>query len=319
MRILKFGGKSLSNVNKIKNICKFIKKIYADEKNIIIVVSAMGETTDNLNTLASKFNYTDESKRELAVLLSTGEIQSASLFSIMLNSFGVPAKSLQAFQIQMKTFGDPLCSRITSINKTEILKCFKENKVAVITGFQGINSDGEITTLGRGGSDTTATALGASFDTSVEIYSDYNGVFSGDPKILNFKKLKSIDYNTMISMALGGAKVLDYRATQIAKEHNIKIFAKSSYEPNKSGTIVSNIESSVLTISSIDHLAKITITFSNKENIHNITKNVINSLIGINFHNLSINSNTLTFFISQTDKTKTIKAISTKLKLIKSE
>lgn len=317
MRILKFGGKSLSSLQKMKNICRFLKKIYKADKNIIVVVSAMGETTDSLTKLAKEFGYTESCKRELATLLSTGETKSASLLAILLSSINVPAKSLQAFQLQIKTFGDHLNSRISYINKEEILSCFKENKIVVVAGFQGVNSLNETTTLGRGGSDTTAAALGATFDKDVEIYSDFDGVFAGDPKVLNYKKLKSIDYDTMISMAFGGAKVLDARATQIAKDNSIKIHAKSSYALNSSGTIVSDIECDLITISCFDHLTKITITFTNKNNIQYIAKNVINALKDINFSNLTLNSNNLSFFIPQSDKTSVIKSISSKLKLLK--
>lgn len=317
MRILKFGGKSLSSLNKIQNICKYIKEAYKSDKNIVVVVSAMGQTTDELISLANEYGNNSSSKRELATLLSTGETQSASLFAMHLISIGVPAKSLLSFQLQTETFGDYLNSRVAYISKNPILECFKEGSVAVVAGFQGVNKKNEITTLGRGGSDTTATALGAVFGIDVEIFSDFDGVFTGDPRAFAYKKLKSVDYDTMINIALGGAKVLDSRATEIAKRHGIKIFAKCSYALNNKGTIISSIESDVIMISNIDHLCKITIAFSDKSKMNKIALNVINSLKNEKLYNLSIENEKISFFVDQAEKNIIIKTIATKLKLLK--
>lgn len=316
MKVLKFGGKSLSTPEKVQNICRNIQKIYKKDKNLIIVVSAFGKTTNELFEKAQIFGGEKINTRELDVLLSVGETSAAALVAIMLNSMGVPAKSFQGFQIELTTFGDYQNSKIAHLNKQLILECFKKEQVVVIAGFQGINKNGDITTLGRGGSDTTAAALGAVFDIPVEIYSDYNGVFAGDPKLLNFKKLKKLNFNTMQSMAKAGAKVLDFRATEIAKKFNTNIISKSSTEMHKTGTLISNIEDNVVAISSIDALSKITITFSDKSKIKFIVKNVLSCQNNVNFYNFTINFNEISFYVESSQKLNVIKFLSKKLNLL---
>ena len=224
MRILKFGGKSLDTIQKVQNVCKNIKKIYKNDKKIIVVVSAMGKTTDLLIEKMSRFCGTHPSQRELDVLLSTGETESSALFASVLVSMGVPAKSFQGFQLNLETFGDFQNSKISYLNKKPLTDSMENGVVCVVSGFQGINKNGDITTLGRGGSDTTAAAIGSVFDHDVEIYSDFNGIFCGNPRFLNFKKIKRINKNTMITMAKNGAKVLDFRAAQIAKHYCKKLY-----------------------------------------------------------------------------------------------
>ena len=316
MRVLKFGGKSLSSAEKTQNICKNIKKIYKKDKNLVIVVSAIGNSTDTLLSLAEKYSQKNTCKTELAKLLSTGETISSSLFSMMLNSMGVPAKSFSAYELEIKTFGDPLDSRIAYINKSKLNECFKNNIVVVVAGFQGINSNNEITTLGRGGSDTTATALGVILETPVEIYSDFNGVFSGDPRLLRFKKLKQVGYDIMLKMAKAGAKVLDHRAVNLAKKHNIKIISKSATSFNLKGTEISSLESDVITINEISPLSKITITFSNKDKLNFIVKNVLSCLNDIKFYNLAINNEEISFMVESHKKLNIINEISKKLNIL---
>ena len=317
MRILKFGGKSLSTFEKTQNICKNIKKIYKNDKKIIIVVSAISNTTDNLYNLANEYSLFNPQKQELAKLLSTGETQSSALFAMMLNSLNIPAKSFSAYELSISTYGDPLNSRIAYINKQPIIDCFNENKVAVVAGFQGINNQNEITTLGRGGSDTTASALGAIFDCNVEICSDYSGVFSGDPKLLNFKKLKSASFNHILNMANSGAKVLDSRAVHIAKNYNVNIISKSSENLFEKGTLVSPLESDIVSLSSIDNLCQISIDFSNQNKLQFLSKNVLNLLNDINFYNFKFEFNKIIFTIKQQDKLKTLNILAKKLKLLK--
>ena len=316
MRILKFGGKSLASPEKTQNICKNIKKIYKKDKNIIIVVSAIGNSTDSLLALAEKYAPETNQKNELAKLLSTGEIISSSLFAMMLNTVGVPAKSFSAYELEIKTFGDPFDSRIAYINKSKINECLKNNIVSVVAGFQGVNSNNEITTLGRGGSDTTAAALGVIFETPVEIYSDFNGVFSGDPRFLKFKKIKSVSYELMLKMSKAGAKVLDHRAVNLAKNHNIKIISKSSTDFNLKGTEISSLESDVISIAEISPLSKITINFSNKNKLNFIVKNVLSCLNDIKFYNLTINIDEISFLIDSSKKLNIINEISKKLNIL---
>lgn len=316
MRILKFGGKSLSSAEKTQNICKNIKKIYKKDKNIVIVVSAIGNSTDSLLSLAEKYSPKTTCKTELAKLLSTGEIVSSSLFSMMLNSIGVPAKSFSAYELEIKTFGDPLDSRIAYINKSKLTECLNSGTVAVVAGFQGVNNFGEITTLGRGGSDTTAAALGVVLNSPVEIYSDFNGVFSGDPRILKFKKIKKVSYDLMIKMAKAGAKVLDHRAVTLAKTYNTKIISKSSNGFNLSGSEISTLENDFISISEISQLSKITVNFSNNNKLNFIVKNVLSCLINVKFYNLSINNDEISFFVENSKKLNVINEISKKLNIL---
>lgn len=315
MRILKFGGKSLSSVEKTQNICKNIKKIYKKDKNIIIIVSAIGSTTDKLMALAKNYS-THINEKELAKLLSTGETVSSAVFAMMLENMGVPAKSFSAYELEISTFGAPLNSKIAYINKTKLSDCLKTNTVAVVAGFQGINQENEITTLGRGGSDTTAVAIGKLFDCPVEIYSDFNGIFAGDPRLLKFKKIKKASYDIMEKMAKAGAKVLDYNATKIAKNHNIKIISKSATEFNKNGTEIFAVENDVTSISEISTLSKITINFSNINNLNFIVKNVLSCLNNTKFYNFTLENDEISFLISSNEKLAVINNISKKLKLL---
>ncbi len=317
MRIMKFGGKSLGSHEKMFNICKFIKKAYKNDNELIVVVSAMGKSTDELVHLANEFGNGKLSKRELAVLLSCGETQSSALLSIMLEGMGVPAKSFQGYQLGIRTFGGYDNGRIAYINKTALKRCLDEKIVAVVSGFQGINRNEEITTLGRGGSDTTAAAIGAIFEKDVEIYSDFDGVFAGDPRDLNFKKLKNIDFNSMISMSNGGAKVIDTRASELAKNFDIKLISKSSSEPEKQGTTISSLEYDVVSLSTIDHLSQVTITISNTERFEKVLNNVIFCLKKVKFYNFSAKPKKITFLINSCDRTEIINKLANKLNLVK--
>ena len=317
MRILKFGGKSLSSVEKVQNICKFIKKIYKNDKKIIIIVSAIGKTTDNLISLANEYSSENIPPRELACLLATGETQSASLLAIALSKHGILAKSFGAHSLELTTFGDPLNSKIAYINKKPILDCFEENHVAIVCGYQGINKNNEITLLGRGGSDTTAAAIGAIFEHYVEIYSDFNGIFSGDPRLFSYKKIKAINYDAMKQLADAGAKVLESRATAIAKEFKFDIISKSSTEPNAKGTIISSIETDVVSIATRDSLCEISIIFTNRARFKFIIKNVISCLNNIDFYNFSYQNDKISFLVKTEDKPIVVKNLSSKLNLLK--
>lgn len=314
---MKFGGKSLGSKEKMQNICKFIKKVYENDKKIIIVVSAMGKTTDELVSLAREFGGAGVPPRELSALLSTGETQSSALMAMMLQSLGLPAKSLQAFQLQTTTFGGYDCGRIAYINKTVLNSLMENATIAVVAGFQGINSSSETTTLGRGGSDTTASAIGAIFGHEVEIYSDFDGVFAGDPRELPYKKLEKIDYEQMIDLASGGAKVIDSRATEIAKKFGIDLISKASAKPESQGTIISSIENDIISVSTIDNLSQITIVVPNKERFENTLKIVFSCLKNINFYNFNIKIKNITFLISSQDKAIVVSKIAKKLNLLK--
>ncbi len=313
---MKFGGKSLATREKMQNVCKFIKNCYKNDKKLIVVVSAMGNATDNLSSLAHDFGGEHASERELAALLSLGENKSAILMALMLSSMNVLAKSFQGFQLQTTTFGDYNYARIAYINKSKLESCINDGFVAVVAGFQGINSENEITTFGRGGSDTTASAIGAIFNQDVEIYSDFDGIFAGDPRYLNFKKLKSIDYDSMIAIAKSGSKVIDCRATEIAKDFKISLISKASENPNKSGTIVSDIESDTISLVTRSNLCQISVIVSNKIRMQKTINNVFLCLKECNFYKFNINDNTISFLIEEKSKQSILSLLSKKLKIL---
>ena len=319
MRILKFGGKSLDSFQKVQKICKFIKKIYKNDKKLIIIVSAMGNTTNNLCELASKFGYNNSQKRELASLLSTGEIQSATLFCMSLSKIGVPCKSLTGANIELLTFGDYLNSRIAYINKSKLEEILETNTVAVVCGFQGVNNFGETTTLGRGGSDTTAVGIASIMGCSAEIYSDFDGIFSGDPRISKFKKLKQVNYETMLSLSRAGAKVLDSVAIEIAKNKGVKIISKSSIFPEKSGSEICEVENDIISVSTISGLSKISVIFSNPLRMKKIASEILKIVEGLKFHNLKISDNEISFLIETQKMHETLLKIANALDMKKKQ
>lgn len=316
MRILKFGGKSLESFEKVQKICEYIKKSYKKEKKLIVVVSAFGNTTNILQTQANEYGGKNLDQRELAILLSTGETQSASLVCMHLQKIGIPAKSFSGRDISLTTFGEMTNGKIGFISKKKIDECLKRNTVAVVCGFQGINFSGETTTLGRGGSDTTATALGVVFDVPVEIFSDYEGIFSGDPRLLPFKKIKQINYSSMLSMSKAGAKVLDEHALSIAEKHGVKIYSKCSSSPEADGSEIVSIEKDAVAISCINKLSKVTITFSDSLKLKKITSVVLEEISKVKFYNLSLKQNNISFFVFEKDFNLVFYNISKKLNLI---
>ena len=315
MRILKFGGKSLSTIKKAQNICKYIKKIHKNEKKLIIVVSAMGNTTNNLLKSCSCLKPDKYATRELDVLLSTGETASASIFAMILNKCGVPAKSFQSWQIKIKTHGDHQNSLITSIEKSKLDKCLESDTVVVVAGFQGINSSGDITTLGRGGSDTTACALGSAYNVNVELFSDFDGIFSCDPRDMKSKKIKKVSLSQLERSSKTGSKLVSQRAVKIATEHNISLFLKSSTKPTNSGSLANNIETENILISSIQNLCEITIDFPNETKLKLISKNVLFWLKDYKLYNFTLKYCNIVLTVNVSDKTEILKILCKKLNI----
>lgn len=238
--VQKYGGSSVATTEKIKLIAEKIKNKSAEQKHIV-VVSAMGKTTDQLISLAKEISEKPVA-RELDMLLTTGEQVSASLLAIALNELGLKAISLNGFQAGILTTPDHLSARILSIDKDKFLTLLEDYDVIVVTGFQGVTEDNEITTLGRGGSDTSAVALAAELGFDVEIYSDVDGIYTTDPRIHpNAKKIKYISYDEMLELAGAGAKVLHSRSVEIAKKYNIKIYCAATFS-NEEGSYVVNEE-----------------------------------------------------------------------------
>jgi aspartate kinase len=236
--VQKYGGTSVGDTKKIRNVAKRIQSYYEAGKNVAVVVSAMGHTTDELVDLASQISE-NPPKREMDMLLSTGEQISIALLAMALNELGVPAVSFTGFQIKMRTDGNHSNAKIDSVDRSRIDSAFANRQVAIIAGFQGIDKDENITTLGRGGSDTTAVAVAAALGADeCEIYTDVNGVYTTDPnKVPQAKMHKQITYEEMLELASLGAGVLHSRSVEMAMNYGVTIHVRSSFhlEP---GTLV---------------------------------------------------------------------------------
>ena len=224
----KYGGSSVSSIDKIKNIANNIIKRVGNGDKLVVVVSAMGSTTDNLISMAKQINDNPD-KRELDSLLSTGEIVSSSLLSMSIKSLGYDSISFNCFQIQLKTEGIHGKSFIDDINEEIILENLNKNRVVVIAGFQGVNDRGDVTTLGRGGSDTTAVALAVKLKGECEIYTDVDGIYTVDPRnYKSAKKIQKIDYEEILELSSLGAQVMHSRSVELAQKYGIKIYVGQS-------------------------------------------------------------------------------------------
>ena len=236
--IQKYGGTSVADAVRVKEVAKRVLKYKNEGHDVIVVVSAPAGTTDSLIRRAYELSETP-SKRELDMLLTSGEQISIASLAIAIEDLGKKAVSLNAFQVDFKTTDEHTKATILDINTDIIREKLSEGNVVVFAGFQGITENNEITTLGRGGSDTTAVALGAALKADeVDIYTDVDGVYTADPRVVkNPKKLNTISYQEMLEMAASGAKVLHPRAVEIAARYGIKIHLRSSFD-DSTGTIV---------------------------------------------------------------------------------
>ena len=229
--VQKFGGSSVANAEKIFNVARRVADEYDKGNSVVVVVSAQGDTTDDLIEKAAEIN-SNPSKREMDVLLSTGEQISISLLAMALEKMNYPVISLTGWQVMMKTNNAYSAARIEKIDTSRILSEIDKKRIVVVAGFQGINNVGDITTLGRGGSDTSAVALAAALHADLcEIYTDVDGVYTADPRIVkNAKKLEDISYDEMLELASLGANVLHNRSVELAKKYNVDLEVKSSFE-----------------------------------------------------------------------------------------
>lgn len=235
MVVHKYGGSSVATIEKIENIAKHLKKIYESGEKIVVVVSAMGKTTNALIAKAHEIT-TNPNLRELDRLMSIGENQTIALLAIALNNIGVPSISLTGEQIPIITKGVHTKNIIETINTNKIDKLLSEGKIVVVAGFQGINSNGDVTTLGRGGSDTTAVALAAALKCKCEIYTDVDGIYRIDPRIYEkATKIKTIQYNEMMELAYLGAGVMEPRAIELGYKYSVPIYVGKSLG-EKNGT-----------------------------------------------------------------------------------
>ena len=229
--VQKFGGSSVANAEKVFNVASRVAETYDNGNSVVVVVSAQGDTTDDLIEKAAEINK-NPSKREMDVLLSTGEQISIALLAMALEKMNYPVVSLTGWQAGMKTDNSYSAARIDKINTSRILSEIDKKRIVVVAGFQGINTVGDITTLGRGGSDTSAVALAAALNADLcEIYTDVDGVYTADPRIVkNSQKLEDISYDEMLELASLGANVLHNRSVELAKKYNVDLEVKSSFE-----------------------------------------------------------------------------------------
>ncbi len=239
--VLKFGGSSLADNEKLNNVANKIIELYNKKYNIAVIVSAQGKTTDRLLAEAKELSD-NPNKRELDVLLSSGEQISAAKLCILLNKMGYPSISLTGWQAGIFTNNTNQDALIKNIDIKRIEKELEENKIVIITGFQGYNENMDITTFGRGGSDTSAVALAAALNAkNCYIFSDVDGVYTSDPnKIKDAKKLAALSYNEMLTISNEGAKVLHDRCVEIGEKFKVPIITKSTFN-NKPGTMISDI------------------------------------------------------------------------------
>ncbi len=239
--VKKFGGTSVATPERIMNVAKRVAADYRQGHQIVLVLSAMGDATDELIDLARQVNP-NPPKREMDMLLATGEQTSVSLMSMALASIGIPAVSLNAFQVPMKTNSTYGAARLKSIRSERIKNELESGRIVVITGFQGVNKSEDVTTLGRGGSDTTAVAIAAELRADMcEIYTDVDGVFTADPRVVpNAKKLNEITYDEMLELASLGAKVLHNRSVEMAKKYGVVLVVRSSLNEHE-GTVVKEV------------------------------------------------------------------------------
>ena len=301
--VQKYGGTSVEDKEKLSVVCDNIISYRKKWGKLVVVVSAQGDNTDNLVQKAREYSN-NQDKRSLDLLLSTGEIQTVALLSMMLNERGYECIGLtggQAGIISDSTYGN---ASIRTIYKENIEKHLNDGKIVVVAGFQAIDKFGNITTLGRGGSDLSAVAISCALNADkCEIYSDIDGIFSADPRIIpNAKLLENISYNEMLEAATAGAKVLHNRSVSVAKKNNMTIVVKNSQKKSRGSTVENILSEDIIEDYSIkfitrkDDISKICIigdmVMSNKEaivKIFNIAHEENINIYMISFSELAIN------------------------------
>lgn len=229
MRIVqKYGGTSVGDIEKIRNIAKHLKSLKESGNELVVVVSAMGKTTDALLKMAYELDK-KPCRRELDRLMSTGEQQTIALLTMALHNEGVEAISLTGLQAGIVTTGLHTKSKIKKIDSNRVEKNLEDGKIVIVAGFQGYNEEGDVTTLGRGGSDTSAVALAAALSCPCEIYTDVDGIYSVDPRVYGeAKKLDYISYEEMMEMSNLGAGVMEVRAVELGKKYGVEIYVGRS-------------------------------------------------------------------------------------------
>lgn len=220
--VMKFGGSSVADLEKVKEVAQIIEQ-RKKNMSVVVVVSAMGKTTNSLIDKAYQLSERPN-LREMDMLVATGEIVSASLLSICLNEMSVPAVSLTGFQAGFNSYGKHGSNKIEDVDVTRLKRHLDDEQIVVVTGFQGMNPEGDITTLGRGGSDTSAVAIAAKLGAKCEIYTDVDGIYSADPRIhKGAKKIDAVTYEELMEMAHLGANVIEPRSVEIAERYGVEM------------------------------------------------------------------------------------------------
>ncbi len=322
--VLKFGGSSLADNSRLNIVANKIIEFYNQEKKVVVVVSAQGKTTDGLIKQAKELSSVPDD-REMDVLLSTGEQISTAKLSILLNEMGYSAVSLTGWQAGIFTSKTNQEAKIEKINTSRISEELEKNRIVIIAGFQGINEVGDITTLGRGGSDTTAVAVASAIKADhCYIFSDVDGVYSTDPnKITEAKKLDILSYEEMLDLSNEGAKVLHNRCVEIAQKFNVLIETGSTFNNNVGTVICDKIEeSSVKSIVKNDDLYLVTLKKDNYDSdmFNRICKTLIQNGISLStLINNSVNSLNISFTIKSSNLNKLQKVLDNELKMINSK
>ena len=317
--VQKFGGSSVADAEKIFRVAGIIADTYVDGNDVVVVLSAQGDTTDDLIAKAAEINP-KASKREMDVLLSTGEQISVALMSMALEKMGLPVVSLTGWQVQMRTNFDYGNSRILSCSTERIQQELDKRRIVIVTGFQGVNGTGDITTLGRGGSDTSAVAIAAVLHADkCQIFTDVEGVFTADPrKVKNARKLDEITYDEMMELASLGAQVLHNRSVEMAKRYGVDLEVLSSYV-RKPGTkvkeVVKNVEQMKISgIAKDNNVARIAVVGVPDEPgiAFKLFRVLANSKINVDIILQSIDrngTNDISFTVSEGDYEKTMQLV----------
>ncbi|MDZ7579844.1 MAG: aspartate kinase [Deltaproteobacteria bacterium] len=253
--VQKYGGTSVADLERIHNVARRVAKTFNDGNDVVVVISAMAGVTDGLLKMSAQISKNPE-RRELDVLLATGEQTTAALLAMTLCAMNYPARSLLGFQAEVHTDCDYGNARIVDIGTDRIRRLMTGRNIVVVAGFQGCDPDGNITTLGRGGSDTSAVAIAAALQADTcEIYTDVDGIYTADPNICpRARKLKVVSYDEMMNMASLGAKVLQIRSVGFAKKYNVPVHVRSSFKEEE-GTMVVNEDSGMekLIVTAVTH------------------------------------------------------------------
>lgn len=311
--VMKFGGSSVATIDKIKQVAQLVVQRKQEVKDLVVVVSAMGKSTNHLIELAGELSN-EPSECEMDLLMATGEMVSSALLAIYLNAIGSKACSLTGFQVGLKTSGAHMQGKIENVGSEKLDQCLAEGTIAVVTGFQGIDEAGEITTLGRGGSDTSAVALAAVLNARCEIYTDVAGIYTADPRIRQQAyKLDHVTYEETMEMANLGAKVLEPRSVEMANRYHVPLYVALNTGDIIGTQILSEderMEKTTLTnVSKIDEVLLVNLKAGDNKDL-NITEcflRLAHAHINIDIisHTVDHEGNRLTSFTSTTgSKTK---------------